>query len=571
MGHETNPTGPESAHESAHDIPVDIGNETYLLTENSLQFLDGGHATKYEKEKSVLILEEPHYDVEAQFNLYKFLESFFTDYPSLIPQTAFLAEGHPANQPISVQPLIDLEPNPSDRLIYETLSSFLITGYMAYEWKYQYGIPIVGTEDHFLYKLSSRIWPPQIDETVSLWELSVVARNKSMAEVLSGATSEFENPILFVGGKHMIDKISDEAFKGMGNLKPEDFMTNEEMTVLKGFKNMAIDDYLRRGKIGYSFFRAFGETLREQELYISIYATLLVAQQTGRYQEYIDWLLDERGYRVTSGPSPEGAAEFAKVLVKKRSENPEVARLADEGFEAERKEKYIEAAENYSAASAAEPNVPGYLYSIQRSLIKEVKHKILRLQKTSGKKDWSLNPEEPTDLPIFGPYIKENHHEIVDHFAGRFAKIPGFREVINNALSTTWAIRFGGIFQIETAEAIGPEIIRSFEEKSRALSGGIQRVDIATKQNIAVECKNFTDPNPRTRQIWGWVEQAVSRLQNKQYKNILIVIPDEANIRMIQESINADMQRYYQGFSDRIKMCRMSETRNILNKMKGWW
>ncbi|MFH0863804.1 MAG: hypothetical protein V1858_01795 [Candidatus Gottesmanbacteria bacterium] len=90
----------------------------------------------YESSSSVLIVQEPHDSLIGQFNLYKGLEIFFKDNPSLVSKTIFLAEGYPANQLISMLPLIEQELHPSDTLIREVLGTFLITSYMAYEWKH---------------------------------------------------------------------------------------------------------------------------------------------------------------------------------------------------------------------------------------------------------------------------------------------------------------------------------------------------------------------------------------------------------------------------------------------------
>ena len=78
---------------------------------------------------------------------------YFQDNPELIKRTIFLAEGYPKDESISVQPLIDIDPYPTDNVIRQALKTFLVPGYIAYEWKYQRGIPIVGVEDPWLYKM----------------------------------------------------------------------------------------------------------------------------------------------------------------------------------------------------------------------------------------------------------------------------------------------------------------------------------------------------------------------------------------------------------------------------------
>ena len=119
----------------------------------------------------------------------------------MISRTIFLAEGVPANKQISIRELLKVAPRPTDELIWETLNTALITGYIAYAWKHhQEGIPIIGTEDPILYRLSARmpktLKMEETPESSLLTTLAVVSRNKSMAETLIGQIQRYENPIL---------------------------------------------------------------------------------------------------------------------------------------------------------------------------------------------------------------------------------------------------------------------------------------------------------------------------------------------------------------------------------------
>lgn len=116
---------------------IEIGTARYNISQEARQFFDGSHSSNYPKDTSVVIIGEPHESSEGQFNLFKGLESFFASNPKLVEQTIFLSEGTAAGKPISVQPLINEDPHPSDETIRQVLQSHLITGYMAYEWKYQ--------------------------------------------------------------------------------------------------------------------------------------------------------------------------------------------------------------------------------------------------------------------------------------------------------------------------------------------------------------------------------------------------------------------------------------------------
>lgn len=207
---------------------IEIGTDTYSFTSETQQFLSPVYVSKYRKDTSVIVIQEPHESSEGHFNLFKGLESFFASNPGLAEQTIFLSEGTVANVLISVQELIDEDPQPTDRTIRQVLQSHLITGYMAYEWKHRQGIPIIGTEDETLYELSRRFaslcredlnavfqHTKHTDGTefdiplVKAWCFAVAARNKSIAQTLIEQAETYINPMLFVAWDHVNDQRSD--------------------------------------------------------------------------------------------------------------------------------------------------------------------------------------------------------------------------------------------------------------------------------------------------------------------------------------------------------------------------
>lgn len=113
------------------DRDIEIGNSNYVLSKEAQQYLTIVERSSYEKSKSVIIIEEPHYELEAQYNLYKGLEIVFNDNPALVNKTIFLSECFPSGKHISVKPLINVNASPSEELIRAVLSSFLITGYIG--------------------------------------------------------------------------------------------------------------------------------------------------------------------------------------------------------------------------------------------------------------------------------------------------------------------------------------------------------------------------------------------------------------------------------------------------------
>lgn len=139
--------------ETSRQNPSSLNYPWPNLSPEAFNCLKAGGASKYESHRQVIIINEPHESREGQYDLYKFLGILYQDNPHLVRRSVFLSEGYPADERLSLQPLIEAEPNPSDELIRDVLNSYLITGYMAYEWKDQKGIPIVGTDDRDIYDL----------------------------------------------------------------------------------------------------------------------------------------------------------------------------------------------------------------------------------------------------------------------------------------------------------------------------------------------------------------------------------------------------------------------------------
>jgi hypothetical protein len=290
---------------------LEIGREKFNFTQETQQFLVRDYSSKYPKDTSVIIINEPHASSEGHYNLYKGLQSFFASNPGLTKQTIFLSEGTPANQPISVQELVNEEPHPSDKIINQVLQSLMITGYMAYEWKSQQKIPILGTEDSDLYELSRRFASlcrenpnavfqhrkttdgEEYDIPLTLaWGFAIAARNKRIAQTLIEYVGKYKNPVLFVATDHVRDRRSkferdwdkiinrnlvDAQYMGvMGALRfpwsnaGEDWFLYQY--VKKDTETFDISHYLEEAKIGYTFLYSKGEeTSEDRENYKRIF------------------------------------------------------------------------------------------------------------------------------------------------------------------------------------------------------------------------------------------------------------------------------------------------------------
>ena len=316
--------GPTHPSRSRHkDIPtpsgtqVEIGNSQYTLSKETQKYLRRGSSSNYEHTGSVIIINEPHESSEGQFNLFKGLESFFASNPELVRQTIFLSEGTTANKPISVQALIDEEPSPSDDIIRQVLQSHLITGYMAYEWKHQQGVPIIGTEDEGLYQLSLRFaslcrenpkavfqhrkYTDGTEYDIPLgyaWSFIIAARNKRIAQTLIEQVRTYHNPMLFVAWDHVKDRrnglekkwgkninrnLVDAQYMGpIGALMFPWSMAGENWglyrNVTENMETFDIHHYLEGAKIGYTFLEPKGienQTPEDTRNYLNV----LIAQR----------------------------------------------------------------------------------------------------------------------------------------------------------------------------------------------------------------------------------------------------------------------------------------------------
>lgn len=309
---------------------IEIGTSQYLLSAEAQQYLRTEIVPEGQHSRSVVIIYEPHQSVSGQFDLYKGLEVFFHDNPELVKRTVFLAEGYPADETLSVQPLIDIDPNPSDDIIREALRTFLIPGYLAYEWKHQQGIPIVGVEDPWLYKLCRTLLMQHErnpDTSYGLqyqgieipimdwWQFSVIARNKSMAQTLMRHMNQFENPILFVGGLHLY-KFNDEEFEFLKRWGPAAGIAGP-FSIFRGdvnrSENIGLDDYLSKHGIAFTFLHSeVGELTLDERGYIELlkaqhgndyFPLYLDDDNEPDYETYVRWLLEQKGtYPETTTP-----------------------------------------------------------------------------------------------------------------------------------------------------------------------------------------------------------------------------------------------------------------------------
>jgi len=356
------PTPSEDGRNIGKDIAIQdetirIGTSECLISKELQLECFITNISSYESTKSILTIGEPHSNAEAQFSLFRGLEFFFRDNPHLVGKTAFLAEGVPTNKSVSVRSLIEAEPHPSDELIKQTLSSFLITGYMAYEWKHQQGISIVGTEDQALYEMSREFatWCVEnpnapfadvykmVTETTGkkftipvsgAWEYAVTVRNKQIAYTLIEKTRSYENPILFVGNGHLNRVMNDAKYallKELAEMGPDGPFRKYANAVTGECENHSVFYYLQQAKIGYTTLEPFGFDSKREEM---TYQKLFEAQRKGNlqganidYEGYVAFLLSKQRAKpdgsTTVEPNPDAAADFVKRLKEQQKQEAE--------------------------------------------------------------------------------------------------------------------------------------------------------------------------------------------------------------------------------------------------------
>lgn len=300
-----------------------IGNLEYVLSEKAQAYFTLSAVSDYPASQNVLIIQEPHYELDRQYALFKGLEVFFSDNPQFLMEdrTVFLTEGYPAGESLSTQPLIQTEPKPSNALIKDILSTFLIPGYVAYEWKHQQGIPIVGIEDPALYKLSADVWSKlqnsKDNSYALLWPKTVYARNHSIARTLFAQLRKHECPILFVGGRHLEPMTADEQLT-RGDWKSfKNILSSSDLNYLKQTDERSVVEFLKEKGIGFYFLSARGSPVPDVETEdqaIEQYAKLMRVQLNDNNQENYLRYYGNRGDSVTTSCDTKAAAAVVVAM-----------------------------------------------------------------------------------------------------------------------------------------------------------------------------------------------------------------------------------------------------------------
>ena len=199
--------------DSERDIQVAPGR-TVRLSREVLSHFEITSESNAPHGRTALIITEAHDQIDGQLSAYQGLQSLLKANPWLLEpdQSAFLVEAWEANTPLSVEPLVQAQPAPSEELVQDALGSFLIPSYVAVGWLNHGRIPLIGHEDPVLYRFcnylhmatATRVWTGNdLVEAEALMGMSVVARNQSSGQTFVKALEKFPCPILFIGHGHI--------------------------------------------------------------------------------------------------------------------------------------------------------------------------------------------------------------------------------------------------------------------------------------------------------------------------------------------------------------------------------
>ncbi len=307
-----------------------------VLSAKAQQHLYLSAVSEHRASRNVLIIGEPHGNVEEQVALLQGLEVLLADNPQLLEDNrlVFLAEAYPAGKRISIQPLVQANPNPGNQLLREVLASFLITGYIDYEWKHQHGIPILGTEDPELYKTSAQALLLSTKRTekrcdaYSLHMVSVGARNERIAHTLLEQLKGHACPVLFVGRGHVgygtfregslipsptrkRRELCDAAWQRFGQV-----VDAASLDRLKQARSRSIREFLEERGVGFYFLEARGDPMPDAAAVArqrAQYHRLLQAQLNQTVDAYVQTCAGQRR-ELTVSPSADDAAMLVRAL-----------------------------------------------------------------------------------------------------------------------------------------------------------------------------------------------------------------------------------------------------------------
>ena len=296
---------------SSHSIPVfkpmslECGDVSLNISSATQESLGPNHGSQYSSKKNLIVVQDPHADVSGHMQVIKGLRSLFEDNPSLARlRVAFLIEGWPALEPISLAPLRSVELYPSEHLMHRIVSSYLISGAIAFVWSSGASVDILGTEDLELYELCRAGVIDHRTKPVGLSAVnhSYVARNEAMALSAEEALKKYDAVFMFIGGGHLMN----------GATKTDSLIAAAVDDRFRARNSLSIKELFRERLIGYYYFQPeYDEEIRERELYVELFQ----AQASGVFSDF--WKAYSNNYEpglITVQPNVSRAAKLVGKL-----------------------------------------------------------------------------------------------------------------------------------------------------------------------------------------------------------------------------------------------------------------
>jgi ankyrin repeat protein len=304
----------EAGGEFSHDLSFRFPSGKIDLSTDTQEYLSVIQVRRTGADRFVVLVCEPHFNSQAQWMMYWGLRYLFSENPELVTNAVFLCEGVPAGVPIAIEPLRRVEPAPDDDLLKSVLDSFLLPGYLGFQWASKIEIPTFGAEDDALYQIAVRF--AANGGSWSAGNLSLVSRNPSMAATAGQNARAGKIPLLFTGLGH-IDKIPQDLLEhsrvGLSFWSQRFQVGPREQRLLWAATNTGVADLLVQQHVDYLVIQAYGQGKPASSSDVQRYYRLFQAQLTGRYEDYIKRCLLEQGH-ITVQPSPTAAAQLAVAV-----------------------------------------------------------------------------------------------------------------------------------------------------------------------------------------------------------------------------------------------------------------
>jgi hypothetical protein len=304
----------EAGGEFSRDLSFRFPSGKIDLSTDTQEYLSVIQARRTGADRFVVLVCEPHGNSEAQRMMYWGLRYLFSENPQLVTNAVFLCEGAPAGVPITIEPLRRIDPAPDDDLLKSVLDSFLLPGYLGFQWASKVEIPTFGAEDDALYQIAVRF--AANGGSWSAGNLSLVSRNPSMAETAYQRANAGKIPFLFLGLGH-IDKIPQDLLErsrvGLSFRWQRFQVGPREQRLLWAATNAGVADLLVQQHVDYLVIQAYGQGKPASSGDNQRYHRLFQAQLTGSYEDYIKHCLREQG-NITIHPAPEAAAQLATAI-----------------------------------------------------------------------------------------------------------------------------------------------------------------------------------------------------------------------------------------------------------------